>query len=158
MERVDARTLLTPRRLDYVVKWRFFRHLVENDDPDSERVYRWHIMERTGGVEPGRVASDRAKTSVDDYVSAARALLHSIEENGFDKSGAVNIGANGLITRGTGAHRIAACLALEVKIRVNRVKKDGVKTWGFDWFSNHGMAEADLTRLTRDWCFLRDQA
>jgi hypothetical protein len=148
---VDARTLLTPVRLDYVVKWRFFRHLIDGDDPDSERVYRWHIMQRTGGKEPRS-----PKATLDDYVQACRDLLASIRDNGFDPGKAVRIGANGLIV-GSGAHRIACCLALGVQLAIWRRQRRGKHAWDFTWFSDQGMAADDLARLARDWAKLRDR-
>src|SRR5690606_24703258 len=60
--------LLTPERLDLAVKYRFFLHLLRGGDQDSERVYRWHIYLRTGGIEG-------EKSSVDDYVDACHVLL-----------------------------------------------------------------------------------
>jgi hypothetical protein len=144
VEFVDARTLLTPRRLDYVVKYRFFRHLMSGDDPDSERVYRWHILKRTGGNEPRS-----HKRTVHDYVSACRELLASIGARGFDPAHVVKIGRNGLIV-GSGAHRVACCAALGTPIAVIRIKRRGKHAWDFEWFWRHGMVADDLDRLSAD--------
>src|SRR5688572_13223087 len=101
---LDPRKLLTPLRLDIVVKHRFFKALMGQGDADAERVYRWHIEKRTGGVEPRST-----KTSVDDYVLGCRVLLDSLLERGFDEAHAVRFGQRRLLVNG-GAHRVAASL------------------------------------------------
>lgn len=155
MPRVDARSLLTPKRLDYVVKWRFFRHLMDGADPDSERVYRWHIAQRTGGTEVDYRTEKVTKRSIDEYVEGCRALLSSMREHGFTKDGAVPIDRNGLPL--DGSHRIAAAIAVGIKVRVRRSRRGAKRTWGFDWFVEHGMLASDLKRIVADWCLLRNE-
>jgi hypothetical protein len=140
---VSPRSLLTARRFDLVVKHRYFRHLIGGNDPGSERLYRWHILKRTGGNEP-----KSPKASIEDYIAACKGLVASLSAFGFDKRFPVAIGTNGL-PRG-GAHRIAACLALGVDVMVRRVDKLGL-AWDFEWFVRHGMAADDLDRLAADY-------
>lgn len=156
MPRVDARSLLTPKRLDYAVKWRFFRHLLAGGDPNSERVYRWHIAKRTGGTEIDYRTERVTKRGIDEYVESSRALLASMQKCGFTKDGAVPIDRNGLPL--DGSHRISAALALGIKVRVRLVKRVSKRTWGFDWFAENGMSDDDLKRIVSDWCSLRFMA
>jgi hypothetical protein len=133
---------LTPDRLDLVVKWRFFAV----GDADAERVYRQHILGRTGGVERGSW-----KASVDDYVTAAIELAASMQAHGFDPYHPVVIGSNGRLMEG--AHRLACSLALglaSVPVRRREDKPGRSAPWGADWFRRHGMVEADIRRIQSD--------
>jgi len=137
--------LLTPKRLDLVVKHRFFRHLIDGNDPGAEEVYRWHIMHRTKGFERGSW-----KGTVDDYVRGARELLASMRERGFDPAYPVEITQEGRIM--SGAHRIACALALglPIYVRIRKPPKNSAD-WGETWFRRAGMKGEALQRLLRDW-------
>lgn len=115
-------------------------------DQDSERLYRWHIEARTGGVE-GK------KASVDDYVEACVALLKSVETRGFMQERPVLLDPDGRLFNG--AHRVSLGLAINKPLYVRQVNAPAKRTWGFDWFADHGMSRADLLRLVEDWCLLR---
>jgi hypothetical protein len=144
----SPKQLLTEERLDIAVKWRHFCTIVQRSgDPDAERVYRWHIQHRTGGVE-----RRSWKTSVDDYVTAARELAVVMRLHGFDPATPIILGSNGRLMEG--AHRLACSLALGLDaVPVNRrTDKPGrAAPWGADWFSRHGMAETDIRRIQSDW-------
>lgn len=142
---VDARSLLTHRRLDYIIKWRFFRHLIDGGWPQAEETYRWHIWHRTCGNEP-----NSPKATVEDYVVACSALVASLEDKGFDPAHAVRIGSNGLIV-GTGAHRIACCIALDTPIAIHRVDRlPKPPLWHRGWMMAKGMAGADVAGIEAD--------
>lgn len=137
-------SLLSPDRLDIAIKWRFFRHLIDGGDPDSERVYRAHIMGRTGGVEPGG-----DKRSVDGYVDAARALLRSMKARGFDPVHPIPVGSNGRIRNG--AHRIACALALGIDVAIERIDKPGTAApWDEAWLRRGGLTADDIARAKDD--------
>lgn len=143
--RVSPRSLLSPDRLDLAVKWRFFRHLIDQDDPDSVRVYREHIMGRTRGKEPGG-----SKRCVEDYVSGARELLISMQVRGFDARHPIPIGSNGRL-RG-GAHRLACALALGLDAAIDRIDRPGTAApWDAAWMLSHGMDRTDVERARADW-------
>lgn len=149
--------LLTPERLDVVVKWRFARHLIDGGDPRSAEVYRWHIMVRTGGNE-----ANPAKRGLEDYVEHFRALLTLMDQNGFDRRFGIHYsGVNRRLfatsVGGGGAHRIAAALALGIKTIPGVEYSDaGRYTWGEGWFRRHGLPEADLGRILEDYRCLKD--
>lgn len=142
---VCPRFLVTPDRYDLPIKWRFFRHLMGCNDPDSERVYRWHIKTRTGGREPGSW-----KQSLNDYVVASRSLFQSMQSNGFDPEYPIKIGSDGK-QRG-GAHRTASAIVLGIDVFVKRV--DAVKRvgpWGRAELVRYGISAADLARVDDDF-------
>ena len=141
---VDPRTLLTPDRLDFAVKHRFFRHLLNGGDEDSERVYRWHIQARTGGRE-----LRSWKECLDDYVRACRELLPSMRQ-GFDPAKPVVFGSNGILM--DGAHRISCALLLGCRIEVmssNQPSK--ARPWGRHEMIEQGIAASDLARIQSDF-------
>lgn len=143
----QPRELLTAERLDIAVKWRFFRHLLEGGDPDSERVYRWHIQRRTGGHE--RNGSGNWKRTVQDYVDACPDLLGSMLVNGFHTSSPLEYGCNGRLR--DGAHRLSCALLLKCDVMIEAVDRDGTATWGEMWFRQNGIAQVDLDRIHADW-------
>lgn len=145
MREMSPRELLTPLRLDYVVKHRFFRHLISGDDPDAERVYRWHILKRTNGNEP-----HSEKNSIEDYLVSCQILLDSLMERGFQPRFGLYYRPN-LLLRTGGAHRLAASLALGINIRAQAVNCEGGQTWDYGWFARSGMNRDDLDRLMNDW-------
>lgn len=138
--------------MDLAVKWRFFRNLLlGGSDPDSERVYRWHIERRSGHRMANGIATDRWKLSLDDYVMACRMLFDSMQSFGFRPKAAVQIDPDGELLGG--AHRVACALALEIKdIPVlQETRKVFAPPWDWGWFVEKGMMFDDLERLYADW-------
>lgn len=133
-----------PARLDLVIKYRFFRHLSTYEDPDSERVYRWHILARTGGIEPRSW-----KRSVDDYVQAARDLHRSMG-NGW-RGNPPQIGSNGHLH--DGAHRIACAASWHYASipLLTWIGPCNSRPWDSTWMNEHGMPWPDLARTFKDW-------
>ena len=149
---LPPKSLLTPRRLDLAVKWRFFRHLHGGSDFDAERVYRWHIEERSGPRMRAGLGTDKWKLSVGDYVGAASRLYASVLSHGvFDP---VPVDMNGELL--DGSHRVACAVALGIEaIRVQtQPRLVWAPPWNEAWFIDKGMASADLGRLRADWAMM----
>jgi hypothetical protein len=139
-------------RADIAIKWRLFRHLLNGGDPDSGRVYCWHIETRTGGIE-----KRSWKRTVNDYVLAAGALSFSMQAAGFDPSQPVVICPKGRLR--DGAHRIACALATGSLIRFERHHKPSVaRPWCGQFLKDAGIGADDLKRVLQDWEKLRDEA
>jgi hypothetical protein len=140
--------------VDIAVKWRFFLNLLRGDDPDAERVYRWHIEQRSGARMAMGLATDQWKRSVDEYVSAARNLFDSVLNHGIQTFGAVPIDPERELL--DGSHRVALALALwleSVPVIISS-KRVWAPPWGHDWFMAKGLPKEDLDRLEDDWEFL----
>lgn len=145
MQYLEPYRLVTPRRYDLAVKWRYFRYLITGEDEDSERVYIWHIAQRrmSGFV-------DAEKQNWDDFYEGVRNLLVSMINNGFDPKHAIPIDPDGELLGG--AHRVACALALGESVHVRPMHhRAWAPSWGRDWFVEHGMESADLARLDADW-------
>lgn len=146
--------LLTPRRWDIAVKWRFFRRLLGGDDPDAERVYRWHIEKRRKANARLNIGMDGNKAADTAYVPAARALFGSMRRQGFQPYCPVPVGRNGEIL--DGAHRTACAIALglgEVPCEASATIA-WAPHWGRSWFVENDMPQADLDRLEVDYAGL----
>jgi hypothetical protein len=144
---VDPRSLLTPDRLDFAVKHRFFRHLLNGGDDDAERVYRWHIQARTGGRE-----LRSWKVCLDDYTKACVDLLASMR-GGYDPAQPVVVGSNGVLM--DGAHRISCALLLRCQIKVMSAPQPSkARAWGRGEMIEQGIAASDLERIQSDFARL----
>lgn len=146
--------MVTPRRLDLAVKWRFFNSLLSGQDFDAGRIYRWHIEARSGHRMQAGFATDRWKRTTDDYVASARRLLISMSQ-GFAYEYAIPIDPNGELL--DGSHRVACAVALGFKeIPVTRELRDAwAPAWGFDWFVANDLCGLDLVQVVSDWDLMR---
>lgn len=147
---VRTADLITPRRIDLAVKWRFFCHLLNGDDPDSERVYRWHIEARKVANAKVNLGMD-SKSGTDQYVTDCHNLISSMQQHGFLPKYAVPIDLDGELLGG--AHRVACAVALGIdQVPVSREDRYVfAPSWGFAWFLDNGMPTDDLERLDQDW-------
>lgn len=140
--------LLSPRRLDIAVKWRFFKSLQENDT-DAERMYRWHIAQRqqSGLVDAEKL---RGEHTLDFYVDAAIALFRSMEEAGFDLEHPIPVDPDMELLGG--AHRLACALVLGEDVYIEPMAQNvWAPAWDLAWFGNAGLGEEDLHRVLSDW-------
>src|SRR5262245_3440919 len=154
--------LLSPQRMDLVCKYLYFRELVatravgETGALMAERMYEKHIHRRTGGVEPPdpyqATSASPVKLSVADYTRQARALLASLQSNGFDRSAAITYFTDG--TLGNGAHRLSAALALNTPV-FGRVGQGHGTAWSFRWFLENGFTLEELQRLLYTYTHLK---
>lgn len=151
---LPTRTLVTPRRFDLAVKWRFFKHLRNGGDPDAERVYCWHIERRSGARMAAGLPTDRWKRSVDDYVESARNLKHTMMAYGFVPEEAIPVDTAMELLNGS--HRVACALALDIYLVpvTQEDRKASAPAWDYEWFVTNGMSENDLHRLRQDWSSL----
>jgi len=148
--------LVTRRRLDLAIKWRLFRHIQHGGDEDAERVYRWHIGERSGHRMEAGLPTDKWKLTVDQYVTSAHELFESMSRSGFQTAGAVPVDPNGELL--DGSHRLACALARGLpQIPVMRLsRKVWAPAWDLAWFAVHGMARPDLVRAMSDFDLMQE--
>lgn len=163
----DARSihplnLVSPRRLDLVCKYLYFRELRSSSDSlraDASfagQLYQKHISRRTGGLEPrdpfDKAPNTEQKQSVADYLRLAKVLLSRLTRDGFDPSAAVPYFADG--TLGNGAHRVSAALALDIPIFARLLEGHGT-AWDFKWFVENGFTTEELQRLLYAYTLLK---
>ena len=137
--------IVESQRLDLAIKYRYFKHILTATDPDSERVYRWHIEARTGGREPGSW-----KVSIEDYVEVCHWLALRMPDDGFDVGQPIVIGLNGRLR--DGAHRLACALACGVVPYWRRHEKPGIaRHWDAMELIRCGIADDDMSRVKEDY-------
>lgn len=143
MQLCNPRELVSDRRLDLAIKYRLFKELLYQSCPDAKRLYRWHIMKRTGGVERGSW-----KRSIDDYFIACGELLDEMCQRGFDPASPVLIDDRRRIY--DGAHRIACAILLDLDIAVARSPKPALSpAWDSEWMLTHGLFDFELERIEK---------
>jgi hypothetical protein len=133
MRRVCALSLITPKRLDLLLKMGFAEGILKGDF-ELEELYRKHIMMRTAGVEDHKVG-------VDQFVSEFKDLVFSLKNNGFIESGSIEWSAPDGVNR-SGAHRIAAAAVLGLEVPIYEVLGSGYEGWGVAWFKANGLEQA----------------
>jgi hypothetical protein len=136
------------------VKYRLFNNMLHGHDLDAERVYRWHIQQRSGARFSMGLATDEWKHCLDDYVNSAQQTFASMLSSGFMKFFAVPIDPDQELL--DGSHRVACALALEIETIpvVVSTKRVWAPPWGKDWFIAKQMPKLDLERTLQDWEFL----
>lgn len=142
--------------MDLAVKWRFFRHLLGGKDANAERIYRWHIEQRSGPRMQLGLPTDQWKKTTADYVKGARDLLRSMEQYGFmPLRGSIPVDPDGELLGG--AHRVACAMALGIPlVSINRLGSHvWAPPWCREWFIEHGMAPRDLLELDVAWEAMR---
>ena len=146
--------LVTPRRWDLAVKWRFFQALQWGHDPDAERVYRWMIAKRSGHRMQAGIATDQWKLTLTDYVNTASALLSSMRAGGFSAERPIPIDPDGELL--DGSHRVACALTLGIaQVPVERrPQRAWAPPWGEAWFLANRIWDKDLERVRRDYLAL----
>ncbi|CAH7141426.1 conserved hypothetical protein [Vibrio chagasii] len=120
---VPAKDLITSERLDIAIKFRYAKHLIENNsDIYSLTLYREHlkVISNNTYIEPG----DQNKSGIDDYIAAFKALISSVKNNGFEASNSlIPLGDNNVPL--DGAHRIAIAAALNLNVNCLRFNIPG---------------------------------
>lgn len=147
-ENFQPALLLSRRRLDVVVKHRWFSHLISGSDEMAESLYRGMIAERNGPRIKNGFTTDGWKTTVDDWVDASKALLASLQENGFIEQHAIPVDKSGELLNGT--HRLACALAMgfaTVPVWALPDKEVWAPAWDEAWFRDHGMPEREIKKL-----------
>jgi hypothetical protein len=150
---VSPSSLVTPRRWDLAVKWRFFRHLIDGTDPDAGRVYCWHIETRAHANARVRIGMD-GKSGIEQYVQDCGRLLASMRASGFIAAHAVPIDPDGELLGG--AHRTACAIALGLPAIpvTDEMRRVWAPAWDKQWFVSNGVEPADMERIAADWVLI----
>jgi hypothetical protein len=143
---------LSKKRLDVAVKWRYFNHLIGGNDNDAEHVYQQTILARNGDRMLRGLTTDGWKLSLEHWIDASKALLASMQENGFAEREAIPLDKHGEILNGS--HRLACSLALgfhTVPTWRLQDKEAWAPEWGLDWFKANEFRPDDIERIVTDF-------
>lgn len=144
--------IVYPDRYDIVVKYAYFKSILTcSDDKTIEDLYKWIILKRTKGKEPGST-----KQTIDDYTKACKTILVSLQENGFDPQHPIKIDQSNRLHGGS--HRLSACLALDISpiIQVLDFRKNP-RPWGITWFVEKGASQEQVDRIKYEMNNLRSE-
>ncbi len=128
---------LRQRRFDLIFKYLYAKYPCAY----HRNAYLEHIRAFNGFFELNP-SDGRPKNSADDFLNSFDVLIRSLRAKGYDSSlDAIPLGSNGEIQ--DGAHRLAACAALDVSANIEPDKSgmlDGV--YDYRYFRRKGMDES----------------
>ena len=152
-ELIDPKKLISSNRLDIVVRYLLFKDFCnEVKNPENESLYARTILYRTGAEEPVNEYSRAEKIGIDTHLDAAKKLYDGMKTNGFMKEYAIPIGINqGLFN---GAHRLAAAIALDERVWIDKRPDNGIADFCFDWFKDNDFSVNDKIRIMRGFADL----
>lgn len=149
-DEVDAVRLLSARRLDIAAKV-LFLDLWEHCPKYAEKIYLEHVRAMTKGsfVEPYS-----SKNSPESFVSSFLSLYESIKKEGYrENAGPVPVDRN--FRPMGGAHRIAICMKLGIRVPVAILPVDAeYDIYDQKYFERQGMDEDVLDQIVRKYVSL----
>lgn len=132
VQEVDARSLITPSRLDLIAKWMYIEFKERNIRSSfGKDLYAQHIEAFSLGsfTEMG----SPEKNSLYKYTSSFDSLIDSIKKNGLNVAKSIiPVGNSGIPL--DGSHRIAACAYFDTPITIAKVlpaKQESVYDYSF---------------------------
>ncbi len=150
---VDARQLLCPERLDLAAKY-LYLELKDLCPEYAKEMYIEHIRVMTKGsfIEPYS-----EKKSADDFVDAFNKLFDEISRNGYDSS-VSPIPVDRHLRIMDGAHRIAVCLKLNIKVPIVILPMDADDDiYNQDFFEKLGMNAGYLDAIVNSYLQLSEK-
>lgn len=150
---VDPVKLLNPKRLDIVAKY-VYLDLKDKCPEYAQSLYTEHIRAMTKGsfYEPFS-----EKTTKDKFVSEFNAVFESIKKNGYHKEMGP-IPADEHLCIMDGAHRVAACLMLGIKVPVAVYPIEAVNdVYDQSFFENQGISQDILDVIVAYYIKLHPQ-
>lgn len=135
VKRVKARSLLTPKRLDILIKILCLEKLLS--DFSDDHIYREHIKIMTAGSFKESGSDD--KFNFDCFKNVFVDLYNDIKINGFDdKCSLIPVSSD--FTPINGAHRVAVCAFLDIDIDIC-VLTDYEQNYNVDFFKMRGTSD-----------------
>lgn len=134
---LNPRDLCLSGRFDIFIKYLYARALV-NGMPSEfhKRAYHDHLRVLNGHVELDEYGKP-CKVGRARFLQEFENVVRSIESDGFSTAHPVPISANGSIMNG--AHRVAACMALNRPIYVQQHREPFEPRWTYDFFRSSGL-------------------
>lgn len=115
---IEPIELVSPSRIDIIAKYSYAKSILNNEDVElNKKRYLEHIQKWNNFYE-GAPLKIGAKAFDDSF----KDLIANLQKNGYDpKASPVPIDTNGQIVNGS--HRVGACLALGIPVKVKVVNK-----------------------------------
>lgn len=157
---VNPIRLISPSRMDIVVRVIYARELLENiNNGEGYRLYA-KIMERVNGFHEdvdnfflAYFSDYTGKSGQNSFLASFRDLLKSMQEVGFRRESFIPINKHGQLING--AHRCAAALALGIRAFVRKYPCDGMTfDYSAAWLRRNGISEQEISYIERYYCEL----
>ncbi len=149
LERISARALINPDRIDLIVKLKYIEYREKGYDLTFiKELYKAHIEAFTYGSfrEPG----DVNKKSIDDYFRIFDDLIDSIKENGVDERiSVIPIGKGNIILNGS--HRAAIAAYFDLSIPIIRFENLTL-SYNYEYFRKRLFNQHYLDYIMLEYC------
>lgn len=146
---VHPMSLPLTSRIDIIIKYMSVKHFIKKEESDwLERLYNEHIKAFNGFVE-----NDGAdKLGKEAFISSFKETIESIKVNGYlDEAEPIPLGLTGIPF--DGAHRIAASLYFNTKIKVC-ASKNKEYVYDYKFFLNRGLKRKYIDPVAIEYCKL----
>jgi hypothetical protein len=136
-------------RIDIVIKYMSLKHFLKQEESNwLEKLYNEHIKVFNGFVENDGVDKLGKKA----FISSFKETIESIKVNGYlDEAEPIPLGQTGIPL--DGAHRIAACLYFNTKIKVC-ASKNKEYVYNYKFFLNRGLKRKYIDPVAIEYCKL----
>lgn len=145
--------LLSQRRFDLIFKYLY----VKRPCAYHRSAYLEHIRAFNNFYELNP-SDGQPKNSADDFINSFDTLIHNLQRHGYDDiKEAIPIGSNGEIQ--DGAHRLAACAALEIPANIEPDRSGMLdNVYDYQFFRRKGMDESVMDYGALEYVKLNPQA
>lgn len=153
IKKIDAIELLTPNRIDLVVKIKFLENIYKNLNCSFiSEMYEAHLKAFNGNGKCSEAGDDN-KNDLNDYINSFMKTANSIQKNGFNSdTSLIPIGKNNVLL--DGAHRTASAIYFNKKVEVIKFK-DIDENYNYKFFQNNLLDEKFLDYMVLEYCKLK---
>lgn len=152
---INLRKLL-PSRLDIIVRILYAKYILNIEgynDERYEKLFNRNILIRHSAIEPKSLINSNdfcEKNNLKDFQESYKNLIKSLYINAFNDNYKIPISNNNLIN---GAHRLSACIVLNIKPIFEENKKIKLKenNWNFEWYLKNGFDNEDLCLILKEY-------
>jgi|TARA_R110001592_G_scaffold363338_1_gene684354 hypothetical protein len=151
---IDSKELIRHTRFDLIIKYLYANSMIKNYDTDFFRkIYKEHLRLWNGFKE----YNNPDKNSFEKFDQYFKDIIESIKTNGFD-SNISTVPTQDDFFILNGAHRTAACIALEKEIQTTSGTngKDGMYNCGWDFFKGLGYPTKYADKIAIEYSKLKN--
>lgn len=151
---IDPIDLLTNSRLDVIVKYLYAKSILTGDNLELvKRCYLEHIRGWNNFYE-----GEPLKIGTDTFLNSFENLIKNLKKNGYKEfASPVPIDTTGQIINGS--HRVGACLALNIPVKVKVVKEKSSSqirsSFTNKMRNSHGLSKETVDYFVSEYIFLK---
>lgn len=161
---VSPISLIDENRLDIIVRYLYAQAILSNDCIEQYKGLYFKLIKAINkGVEPlnngiyACFSQYDSKSTLDEFDEAFKAIIESINNNGFKKEFFIPLGNDNKSVNG--AHRIAAALAIGIDVYVVKFEQiDASKmcyTYNEEWLRNNDFSDDELEDIINAYSIIK---